>query len=257
MCDPVCFHAFGRPIYWYGVMIAAGFLAALAHWNLLARREGKPAGYAGDLGFWLLLSGILGARVAYVLAHWDDFAVAPLAVIRLDQGGLVYYGGFLAAAGAAAIFAHIRRERFWPFTDFAITALPLGHAFGRLGCFLNGCCYGRPSSIPWAVPLGDFCVHPVQLYEAFGELAIFITLMLAYRRRAGTGVVFALYLVLYPLLRFICEFFRGDPRWRVGILNLAQIASLALMTIGIGLLVWRLRAQPPTAAGHATGRRAP
>ena len=244
MCDPVCFHFFGRPIYWYGLMIASGFLAAITHWHILAKREARPPGYAGDLGFWLLLAGIVGARIAYVLANWADFADNPWTIIRLDQGGLVYYGGFLAAAATAAVFAYIRRERFWPFTDFAITALPLGHAFGRIGCFLNGCCYGRPATVPWAVTLHNASLHPVQLYEAFGELAIYAALMCLYRRHAGKGVLFALYLVLYPILRFACEFFRGDYRLRLGFFNLAQITSLTLLVFGIVLLIWRIRARP-------------
>ncbi len=223
-------------------MIAAGFLAALFNWSCLAKREGKPREYAGDLGFWLLLSGIIGARVAYILANWDYYAQTPLEIILINKGGLVYYGGFLAAAGAAVIFNRIRREPFWPFTDFAITSLPLGHAFGRFGCFLNGCCYGRESEFFSSLSHQAYQKHPVQLYEAFGELAVFIILLNVYKRKSGTGLVFSLYLVLYPILRFVCEFFRGDPRLRAGSLTLAQIASLSLLLAGAALLSWRLRA---------------
>lgn len=243
MFDPVCFHVFGRPIYWYGIMIATAFLAALGHWSILARHERKPSGYAGDLGFWLLIAGIVGARIAYVIANWRQFAAAPITIIRLDQGGLIYYGGFLAAALAAAIFARVRHESFWPFTDFTITALPLGHAFGRIGCFLNGCCYGRPSELPWAVMLCTERVHPVQLYEAFGNFAIYVLLMMIYRRKSGSGIVFALYLTLYPLLRFACEFFRGDPRMPFEFLTMAQAVSLALFAVGGILLHLRISAQ--------------
>ena len=95
--QPICFYIGSRPIYWYGVMVAIGFLSAIIHWTLLARRSGFPKGFGSDLGFWIMLSSILGARVAYVISNLPQYVEKPLSVIRIDQGGLIFYGGFIGA----------------------------------------------------------------------------------------------------------------------------------------------------------------
>ncbi|MFH0878094.1 MAG: prolipoprotein diacylglyceryl transferase family protein, partial [Lentisphaerota bacterium] len=111
--NPVCFTMGDRPIYWYGVMTACGFLATVIHWNLLGRRDHRPPGYGSDLGFWLMLTGILGARVAYVAANFGEYAANPLEILRIDKGGLVYYGGFLLASLCLYVMARLRREPLW------------------------------------------------------------------------------------------------------------------------------------------------
>ena len=96
--DPVCFYLRSRPIYWYGVLVAAGFMAAVANWNVLGKKNGRPAGFGSELGFWIMLSGILGARVAYVIANLSIYLADPIEIVRLDKGGLIFYGGFIGAA---------------------------------------------------------------------------------------------------------------------------------------------------------------
>jgi phosphatidylglycerol:prolipoprotein diacylglycerol transferase len=234
--EKIAFHIGSRPIYWYGVMVALAFLAGVVHWTALGRRERRPPGFGSDLGFWIMLSGILGARLAYVAANWADFAAAPLEIVRIDQGGLIYYGGFLGACACLAIFARRHREPLWSLADFAVTALPLAHALGRIGCFLNGCCYGSITTVAWCVPVEGACRHPVQLYEAGLNLALYFALLWYYPRRRKDGAVFALYLLTYPPIRFLLEFFRGDARQRWLLFDAAQDISLVLFAIGV--LLW-------------------
>ena len=239
MIDPVCFTIGQRPIYWYGVMTALGFLAAVVHWNILGRRDNRPVGYGSDLGFWLMLTGILGARIAYVLANLGQYASAPLDVLRIDKGGLIYYGGFICASACLYLMARLRREPLWSLADFAITGIPLGHAMGRIGCFLNACCYGSPTDSSWCVYAAGANRHPVQLYETAANLAIYLVLLAYYPRKKKDGAVFALYLTLYPIWRFLIEFLRGDERAQWLGLNAAQVVSLLLLAAGL-MLWWML-----------------
>lgn len=259
----IAFTLAGRPIYWYGILMALAFLGGIGTWTLLGRREGRPAADCADLGFWVMLSGIAGARIAYVAANWSEYAGRPLSILRVDQGGLVFYGGLLGAGAALVALARLRREPLLHLLDFVITAIPLGHVLGRLGCFLNGCCYGAPhagfpgvsypvKSPPWwdqlegglispAAPR-SVPVHPVQLYEALANLALYAILVAAYPRRRADGRVIGLYLLLYPPVRFGLEFLRGDPRLtRLG-LSLAQWASLAIFALGVGIWLHSRRA---------------
>ncbi|MDD5678168.1 MAG: prolipoprotein diacylglyceryl transferase [Kiritimatiellae bacterium] len=234
----VCFYIFGRPIYWYGIMIAAAFLACITHLSLLGRREGRSYAFVSDLGFLAMVSGIIGARIAYVLANLDYFNQDLTLIIRVDQGGLIYYGGFIGAALAAIIYARARRVPFRSFADFVITALPLGQAIGRIGCFLNGCCYGTPGTPPWSVVVDGVERHPTPLYETIFCMAIYGILLWYYRKRPRSGRVFALYLILYPMGRFLLEFWRGDERLHWLGMNAAQELSLVLLAAGI--LIWFL-----------------
>lgn len=210
-------------------MMALGFLAALVNWTLLGRKEGRDSAYCSDLLFWIMLSGIAGARIAYVAANMPDFIDQPLSIIRIDQGGLIYYGGFLAAGIAIVVFAKIRGEKISGLFDFVITAVPLSHAFGRVGCFLNGCCFGKPAA-GW--PGG---VLPVQLFEAAFNICLYAALMLFYRHRKNNGTVLAIYLLTYPIGRFLFEFLRGDERLRVGVMSVAQIVSTGLFLLGLAV----------------------
>ncbi len=233
---PICFHIGSRPIYWYGVMVATAFLMAVFNWHLIARRENREPGFATDLGFWIMLSGILGARLAYVLSDSSYYFSHPLMIIRIDLGGLIYYGGFIGGICAVILFAYLKKLPIWATGDFAITAIPLSHAIGRIGCFLNGCCYGMPSKVPWAVFIQDRMRHPTQLYEVIANIAVFALLIGYYPRRKRQGTVVALYLTTYPIFRFFVEFLRGDERLRWMGLSLAQHLSLLLFALGI--LLW-------------------
>ena len=262
-------------IHAYGVMMALGFLAGLTNWYYLGRREGRDIKFCSDLLFVMMMAGVLGGRVAYVIADFDYFRDQPLKVFRIDEGGLIYYGGFLGALVAVWVLARMHRESFLKLGDFVITSLPLAHAFGRIGCFLNGCCFGREWSGALAVcfPAGSLAwhqqvasgqlapqsaaalpVHPPQLYESAFNLALYVVILCAYRRRRHDGAVAGLYLLLYPAGRFALEFLRGDDRLRWMHLSVAQWISLALFVFGAGLLAATVRRPPRPVGAHASDR---
>jgi phosphatidylglycerol:prolipoprotein diacylglycerol transferase len=232
---PIFINLFGRPIYWYGVMTALGFLAAVFHWSWLARKTGRPAGVGSELGIWVMICGIVGARVAYVLANFEYYAAVPLEIVRIDRGGQIYYGGFIGATLGVIVLARLRKESLWAFGDFVVTGLPLGHAIGRFGCFLNGCCYGTPSDVPWRIFMRDVYRHPTQIYESLFNLALYALLVAFFLRRKRPGTVFALYLVAYSVGRFTLEFLRGDDRAQWLGLSVAQVISVALFILGCAL----------------------
>ena len=238
--DPsaIAFELFGRPIYWYGVLFAGGWLAAVFHWTLLVKNRPWPNTLPSDLSVWLMVGGVLGARIAYILANLSYFMDNPGELIRIDEGGLIYYGGLFGCILAVIIFAKRKDFALWSLGDFVITAAPLGHAFGRFGCHLNGCCYGKESDSFWAVTMQGLQRHPTQLLEVFSNLAIYIALIFLYPRlRDRPGRTVAAYLLLYPPVRFALEFLRGDDRLSTGLLTNAQIISIILFSSGIALWI--------------------
>lgn len=259
---PVCLQIGALTIHWYGVMMALGFFAGLAGWVVLGRRRGWDFAFCSDLLFWMMVSGVLGGRLAYVLGDLNYFLERPSRIIRIDQGGLVYYGGFIGATLAAVFFARSKRVRFLAVSDFAVTSLPLGHAFGRVGCLLNGCCHGHVTgsvlgvsyprdSFAWrsqwhAGELTDWlapqslAVHPVQLYEAGFNILLYVLLLWQYRRTRKEGAVTAFYFVAYAIGRFLLEFFRGDARTQALGLSAGQLVSVAICAAGV-VLWWRAR----------------
>jgi phosphatidylglycerol:prolipoprotein diacylglycerol transferase len=244
--------------------MALGFVGGLLNWMWLGRRRGYDSQFCSDLMFWVMISGILGARIAYVMENWtEQYAANPRSVFRIDQGGLVFFGGFVASGIAVVIFSSIKKQKLLPLLDFVITSVPLAHALGRIGCFLNGCCFGVCTSLPVGVrfPKGSLpwlehysehlieksaefsCrVHPVQLYESGYNFALYILLVFVFRRSKKVGLVSSLYLVLYSLGRFTLEFFRGDrpERVAVGSLSIGQFVSIPLFVVGVLLLLWLL-----------------
>lgn len=257
--NPICFYIGNRPIYWYGVMMAIAFLAAIAHWRILGRKEGRDPSFGSELAFWLMLAGIVGARIGYVLANLSEFTEKPWTILRVDQGGLIFYSGFIGAGLVAIIFARVKREKFWPFSDFVVTALPLGHAIGRTGCFLNGCCYGTPCTLPWAVSVPNpditWMRHPTQLYSSILNVIIYLILLWFYGHRKREGRVFALYLMLYPLSRFFLEFFRGDERLHLHGFCVAQVLSLVFFIVGLALWFCLPAQVPQRTAPHRNDNR--
>ena len=232
-------------IHWYGVMVAAGFLATTAAWNWLAKQDRRRHGFGIDFATLVMFSGIIGARIAYIIANWSDYREHPASVFRVDQGGLIFYGGFIAACLVVLVMALRKGEPVLSLGDFGITALPLGHALGRIGCFLNGCCYGSPSDLPWCTYAAGAMRHPVQLYEAAFNFALFALLVWFYPRRKRNGWSLALYLTTYPVWRFLIEFLRGDERLSAGLLDTAQVISLGLFAIGVLLWIMAPRREVP------------
>ena len=238
-------------IYWYGVLVATGFLVGL--WNASRRgaRAGLPAESIMDLGPCLLLGTLIGARALYVVSYWQEqFAPKPWwEVFMIHHGGLVYYGGLIGASLSFILYARWKSLPLWPMADVLAPGIALGQAIGRLGCLMNGCCYGKPTSLPWAIhfppgviDLGTAGVHPSEVYESVLDFGLFAALAVYYQRRRFDGQTFAAYLVGYAVLRSFVELFRGDyTSYFAGFLTPGQVASGVILVIGLSLY-WGLRA---------------
>jgi phosphatidylglycerol---prolipoprotein diacylglyceryl transferase len=231
------------------VLVAVGFLAGLWTAARRAARSGVPAEKVLDAGLWLILGAIVGARLLYVISNWREFAdKSLLAVVNIRQGGLVFYGGLVGATLATVCYLRWKRLPILKFADILAPSIALGAFFGRLGCFLNGCCFGRVCSLPWAIHFpedsaaGSAGRHPTQLYDSLLNLALYAGLAWLYRRKRFDGQVFAVYLVGYALLRSFVEMFRGDygPSDYLlgGRLTPGQFVGVGILAVGL-LLLWR------------------
>jgi phosphatidylglycerol:prolipoprotein diacylglycerol transferase len=234
-------------IHWYGVFVAAGFLLGLWSAGRRAGRAGLAAETVYDLGPWLVVGALAGARAWYVVSYWEEaFADQSLwEVVMLRRGGLVFYGGLVGASVAYLIVARVRRLPVWSLADVLAPSIALGQCLGRLGCLMTGCCYGSACAWPWAIrfPADHETrgqpVHPTQLYEAGASLVLFAALAWFHPRKRFDGQVFALYLVLYAVMRGTVELFRGDyaQRWG-GWLTPGQMMSAMMLVVGAGLWLW-------------------
>jgi len=232
-------------IHTYGVLVAIGFIVGLAVAGRRARSEGIPAEQISDLGIWLIIAGMLGGKLFHIIFFWDDFIAGWHADgLRSLREGFVFYGGFILATLAAVVYAHRKRLPLAKLLDIFSPSVALGHAFGRMGCFFNGCCYGKPCALPWAVTfppphmMAGIPVHPTEIYEALGNLAIFAGLSLFYRHKRFDGQVFWLYVLSYGALRLVVEFFRGDYyTFYFGGLTIGQIVAITMIAVA-SLALW-------------------
>lgn len=253
--DPVAFSLGGFDIHWYGVFVAAGFLAGL--WT--AGRRGLIYGLSpdktADLGPWIIIGALIGARTLYVVTYWDDDFAGKnfLNVFRIRQGGLVFYGGFIGAVLSTILYTRIKSVPLWKVADALAPSIALGHAFGRLGCLMTGCCYGKVCALPWAIEFPKdhishpHSVHPTQIYESGLNLALYLSLAFFYRRKRFEGQVFAVYLMSYAILRAFVEMFRGDYADQnfTGLLTPGQQVSIGIFVAGAALYIIRSRTKLP------------
>jgi phosphatidylglycerol:prolipoprotein diacylglycerol transferase len=226
----------------FGVLVAIGALVGLWVFGRELKRSGLPAS-AGDAAMAGVFGGLLGAKLLWVAEHLGE---EPFRDLLFSRGGMSWFGGLAGGVGTALVVMWRQRMPIIPTLAAATPALAIGHAIGRIGCFLVGDDYGRPSDVPWAVafpqglPPTDMRVHPTQLYEALA-LAVVAWLLIRWRRRnVPDAVVLGRYLVLAGSIRFAIEFIRVNVRV-VGPLTLAHLVSLALMIIGCAMLALNRR----------------
>ena len=270
---PTLFEIAGFKVPSYPVMMALGYALALLTVSSLAERRqtagdgGLNRSQVGDLFIVLVVSSILGAKMGHVLFEasghegvtgvWDLLRQDPWHPLRLEEPGYVWYGGMIAALGAAWVY--FRRRPYlnaWRLSDAFAPATMLGAAVGRTGCFMAGCCYGVPTDQPWGVTFfaAQGAVHPTQLYDAVAALSLGVFLFWRFGRRRFDGENVALLLILYPLLRGLTEIFRGDPeRGTFGVLSTSQALSIPLLFVGLGIYLYRLRTAPPPAGPPEAG----
>ena len=219
---PILYRLDGLTFYAYGVFLTLGMVVAGGLVILRIREEGLPIPLdrVMALFFYALLSAVVGSRALFVLINLDSFRVNPPAIFNLWEGGLVFYGGLLLAIGISVGYMRWHRLPFWKLFDLVSPSLALGLFFGRIGCFFAGCCYGKETSLPWAVIFRDphslarlnVPLHPTQLFDAANGLFLFLFLLWMEKKKSFDGQIFFLFLLLYSGTRFFIEFLRGDPR---------------------------------------------
>ncbi len=272
---PELFRIGNFPITTYGIFLAVGMLLALMVASRLAARDGLPRERIYDLGLWALVGGLVGSKLLMILVE-PDVQIFTLDFLR--SGG-VYYGGLIGGFLAVAILVPLYKLPFWKVADAFVPGLALGQAFGRQGCFSAGCCWGKPTTLPWGVhftelgheytgvPIvgpdgGDLHLHPTQLYESFIMLAVFGLLVYLHRRKKFDGQILIAYGIIYAVVRFLIEFIRDDPRgdlWglttRTG-LSTSQMVSLIVAAASIIFMIVRLKKvsnSPPSPSSELPG----
>jgi phosphatidylglycerol:prolipoprotein diacylglycerol transferase len=256
---PILFELGDWPVYTYGILLAAAYLLGLqlAVWR--AKKRGVDPNRVMDLGIWIIIAALVGAKLLLVIVDWDTYRDNPREIFSLVRSAGVFYGGLVVATLTG--FALIRRYKLpvWTTADLYAPGIALGHVIGRMGCYFAGCCYGRPTDVAWAItfthpearinsgtPL-NVPLHPTQLYEAGAELLILGLLLATERRgRAFAGRTFWLYMLLYGITRFVIEIYRGDPRGELWGMSTSQFVSALLVPVSLVMLWWLSRGRPDT-----------
>ena len=245
------------PLYAYSVFVVVAFLACLTYGLLEFRRQGESTDRAIDLSLWNLIFSILGSRALHDIVEWRQFADRPLDILKIWQGGLAYYGGFFAATIACLVF--IRYHQL-PLAKWADLLAPVGLitvGFGRIGCLLNGCCYGKPApGLSWAITypaghlplaLDGIPLHPTPAYESLAAFLLTGYLIFLLHRPHRPGQVVWTMILGYAVIRFILEYFRADPRGGLTVFGLAlstsQVIALPLAALSLLALSWTFLTQ--------------
>lgn len=209
-------------IYSYGFFVIIGFSFGTILAIHKARKSDIRISFDKivDLFFYSVLSAIIGSRILFVLINFDFYRERPLHIFHFWEGGLVFFGGFILSVGISIVYMKVYHMPIFKLADLVSPSIALGLFCGRIGCFLAGCCYGKETSLPWGVTFTNpnslarlnVSLHPTQLYEAIGALAIFIFLSWAEKNKKFDGQIFFFFILLYSSIRFFIEIFRGDPR---------------------------------------------
>jgi phosphatidylglycerol---prolipoprotein diacylglyceryl transferase len=255
-------------VYTYGVLLAASYLLGLRLAMSRAKRWGLDANRVLDLGIYIIIAALVGAKLLLLIVDRDQFLKNPMELLSLARSGGVFYGGLILAVGVAFWYIARHRMPFWTTCDVFAPGIALGHVTGRLGCLAAGCCFGRPTDLPWGItfhnPLAASLVgtplnirlHPTQLYEAGAELFILLLLLATEKRgKPFAGRTFWAYMLLYAISRYIIEFYRGDPRGTLFGMSTSQVISLVLAPLALAMLAWLARTSPETPHAQGTRRR--
>lgn len=266
---PELFHIRSFPINTYGVFLALAFLCAILITVRLAARDGLPREKIYDLCLWMLLSSLIGSKILMFFTE-PEYRDHPLQLLSLDflRSGGVFYGGLIGAILTGYFLMRRYNLPWWKTADACAPGIAIGNFFGRQGCFAAGCCWGKPTSLPWGVKfteLGheitgvptDIYLHPTQLYESFAMLIVFVFLLWLHKHRRFSGQVILFYALLYSVIRFGIEFLRDDPRGNVfGLTTLTGLSTSQIigLIVGTGALVllivrWRKAAALTSADG--------
>ena len=247
-------------VYTYGVLLAAAYLFGLKLAMVRANKRGLDANRVLDLGIYIIISALIGAKLLLLITDFRAFTANPRELLTLARSGGVFYGGLILAVVVALWYIRKVKLPLWTTTDVFAPGIALGHVVGRFGCLFAGCCYGKPLAQPhwWTVtftdpfaaanvgtPLG-VPLYPTQLFEAGAELLILVVLLITERKgKPFAGRTFWLYMLLYAVSRFIIEFYRGDERGAVGMFSTSQFISIVLAPLAMAMLVYLSRGTTP------------
>ena len=238
-------------VYTYGVLLAAAYLLGLQLAIVRAKSRNLDHARVLDLGIYIIISALLGAKLLLLVTDFRTFTENPRELLSLARSGGVFYGGLILAVVVALWYIRRIGLPLWTTCDVFAPGIALGHVVGRLGCFFAGCCYGKETTVPWAItftnpyaasnvgtPL-NVPLHPTQLYEAGAEALILILLLATEGRgRRYPGRTFWLYMLLYAVSRYIIEMFRGDPRGGIFMFSTSQFISLLLAPLALVMLIY-------------------
>jgi phosphatidylglycerol:prolipoprotein diacylglycerol transferase len=259
---PELFRIGNFPINTYGVFLALAFLCAILIAVKLAARDGLPRERIYDLCLWMLLASLIGSKVLMMFTE-PEYRDHPWQLLSLDflRSGGVFYGGLIGAILAGYFLMRHYKLPWWKTADACAPGIAIGNFFGRQGCFAAGCCWGKPTSLPWGVKFSelgheitgvptDAYLHPTQLYESFAMLLVFFFLLWLHKRKRFSGQVILAYALLYSVIRFTIEFVRDDPRGDIlGLTTLTGLSTSQLISLVVGisalitLIIRRRRAQ--------------
>lgn len=231
-------------IYSYGLMVAIGFSVA----TILAYKHSGEFGLDKDriidFGIASLLGGVIGARALYVATNLNYYIANPIEVFNLTKGGLVWYGALVFGLIIAAVFVRVHKINFWDGADLYAPFIALAQSFGRIGCFLNGCCYGSASPKDYILsvifPGEAIARHPTQIYSSLILLFIYVVLRKRQKSRLFRGEIFLEYLMFYSVTRFGLEFIRGDNPKILYVFTMSQLISVAILSLSLIIFLVRL-----------------
>ena len=252
-------------IAWYGICLAVGFMLGLWTAGRRGMRIGLNAEDISNLMIWMFIGGVVGGKALFLINHWEEFQNSKNSMQML-RSGWVFHGSLIGACIGIWIFIRRKGMPLWATFDALAPSFALGHAIGRIGCFMNGCCFGKTCELPWAVqfPAGTMphshhlsieiieataklsaFVHPSQMYEFILNIMFYAFLAWLFRRRKFDGQIFAAYLLGYAVIRFGIEFARADDRGWLWFSSLTSGQGISILLLGLGAFIWwKLKDQP-------------
>ena len=245
-------------IHGYGLMIGLGFLAAVLIGCYRAKLQGLSSDLFSSMAIYVLIFGFLGGKLLFIIVEFKKFLENPLGA--LGSSGFVVYGGIITGLLAIYFFCKIKKVSVASYADLIAPSIAINQGFGRIGCFMAGCCYGKETDSPIGVIFPEGCLAPAgikliptQLISAIGMLLVGVLLILIARKTKYKGVITGLYLLMYSIGRFIIEFFRNDYRGTVGFLSTSQFISIFILVLSIVILVLSYKKKVPVCADNLDG----
>jgi len=235
------------PVYSWGLSLAVAFVVGTVYAAITGKKRGIDPDNVIDLALFVCIASIVGARLVYVLLNIRSYIDYPVSVFYMRDGGLSYFGGLGAGIGVGVLYCRRQKISIGKMADLAAPAVAIGYAIARIGCLLNGCCYGHISEVPWALAAGpgDILRHPTQLYAAILSVVIFFLLRAAEPKKKFVGQILWLYVGLYSAARFLVEFWRVGTRDYFAPFTSTQILCVLLAVFAFGVIRVKTRAAAP------------